>query len=109
MFVCLFFFFPLKSLISAEVIKVLQYWGPGWECDSFTPQRSSTLLYERGYSSQVEPHYYRSIAAWAENNASDRLKEVFRLIVATIDEIRKPFMNYRNDLDECLTFFNLFF
>ena len=35
------------------------------------------------------------------------LREVFRLIVVAIDELGKPCMNYRNDLDQCLTYFEL--
>ena len=29
--------------------------------------------------------------------------------VAAVDESIKPFMNHRNDLDECLTYFKLLF
>ena len=35
------------------------------------------------------------------------LREVFRLILAAIDEIRKPSLNDRNVLDGCLTYFKL--
>jgi hypothetical protein len=36
------------------------------------------------------------------------LRDVFRLIIADIDRNRKPFMNYKNDLDECLTYLDYF-
>jgi hypothetical protein len=32
------------------------------------------------------------------------LRKVFRLIVIAIDEIKRPSMNHKNHLDECLTY-----
>jgi hypothetical protein len=37
------------------------------------------------------------------------LREAFKLIVAAIEKLGNPSMNFKNDLDECLTSLKLFF